>query len=109
VDSLEMLQKYKSSPMAAVFDYGHGKVETCVSHFFLQEEGLSSLTTATSRKIFAADNLGISLDQIRELSEGGFFEGQITESMTKRIAEDYSMFKLIVNFVVTKRKQVEQQ
>jgi hypothetical protein len=110
VDSVEMLtKKYGSSTMAAAFDYGHGKVEHCISHFFLQEEGLTNRTTADARKIFAADNLGISLDQIRQLEAKGFFEGAITEAMTKQIAEDYSMFKLIVNFVVEKRRQVEQQ
>jgi len=107
VDSLEMLQKYASSPMATVFDFGHGKVETCVSHFFLQEEGLTNRTTSRDREIFAADNLGISLEQIRKLKARGFFDGQITEAMTKEIAEDYSMFRLIVNFVVEKRRQVE--
>jgi len=109
VDSLEMLQKYYSSPMATVFDFGHGKVETCVSHFYLQEEGLTNRTTSKSRKIFAADNLGISLKQIRILEAKGFFDGQPGEAMTKEIAQDYSMFRLIVNFVVEKRKQVEQE
>jgi HEAT repeat protein len=109
VDSIEMLtKKYGSSTMAAAFDYGHGKVQHCISHFFLQEEGLTNRTTAKSRKIFAADNLGISLDQIRTLEAKGFFDGQINEAMTKEIAEDYSMFRLIVNFVMAKRKQVEQ-
>ncbi|MEN8150690.1 MAG: HEAT repeat domain-containing protein, partial [Planctomycetota bacterium] len=109
VDSLEMLRKYFASSMAASFDYGHGKVQTCVSHFFLQEEGLSGLTTPKARKIFAADSLGLTLKQIRKMDGLRFFDGQITEAMTKEIAEDYSMFKLIVNFVWEKRKQVEQQ
>jgi HEAT repeat protein len=109
VDSLQMLERrYGSSTLAAAFDYGHGKVEHCVSHFFLQEEGLTSRTTAKDRKVFAADHLGISLAQIRTLEAKGFFDGAITEAMTKEIAEDYSMFKLIVNFVVEKRRQVEQ-
>ena len=109
VDSIEMLtKKYGSSTMAAAFDFGHGKVQHCISHFYLQEEGLTNRTTSKSRKIFAADNLGISLDQIRRLESRGFFDGQINEAMTKEIAEDYSMFRLIVNFVVAKRKQVEQ-
>ncbi|MCU0724064.1 MAG: HEAT repeat domain-containing protein, partial [Planctomycetes bacterium] len=109
VDSLQMLERrYGSSTLATVFDYGHGKVEHCVSHFYLQEEGLTSRTTAKDRKIFAADHLGLSLDQIRTLEARGFFDGAITEAMTKEIAEDYSMFKLIVNFVVEKRRQVEQ-
>ena len=95
--------------MAIVFDYGHGKVEHCASHFYLQEEGLADRTTPKQRKVFAADNLGITLDQIRKLEAKGFFDGSITDAMTQEIAEDYSMFKLIVNFVVEKRKQVEQQ
>jgi hypothetical protein len=39
----------------------------------------------------------------------GFFDEQINEEITREIAEDYSMFMLIVNFVVEKRRQVEQQ
>ena len=30
-----------------------------------------------ARKIFAADNLGISLDQIRKLESKGFFDGAV--------------------------------
>ena len=33
----------------------------------------------------------------------------INMAMTKEIAMDYSMFRLIVNFVLEKRKQVEQE
>jgi hypothetical protein len=109
VDSLAMLQKYHSSPMATVFDYGHGKVETCVSHFYLQEEGLAQHTTKEDRMRFAADNLGVAFDRIRKLDAERFFDGAITEEKMKELAPDYSMFRLIVNFVVEKRRQVERQ
>jgi HEAT repeat protein len=109
VDSLEMLQKYHSSPMATVFDYGHGKVETCVSHFYLQEEGFAQHTTKEDRMRFVADNLGVAFDRIRKLNAERFFDGAITEEKMKELAPDYSMFRLIVNFVVEKRRQVERQ
>ena len=110
IDSVEMLsRKYGSSTMAVAFEYGHGTVEHCISHFFLQEEGFTNQSTKLARMVFAADNLGIPLPQIRKLEANAFFDGQPNEEMTKEIAQDYSMFRLIVNFVVKKRKQVEQE
>jgi hypothetical protein len=105
VDSLEMKDRYSLSPMLARFSYGHGKVMNSVSHFYLQKEGIANLTTKRERMIFAADNLGLSFKEIRELNDRGFFDRADTAKVTK----DYSMFRLIVNFVDEKKKRVEEE
>ena len=107
VDSSAMRQRYGSSPMAATFRWGLGKVQHSVSHFFLQEEGLAKATDPRARMIFAADNLGLSLAEIRKLDAAGRWSGQITEETMKAIAPDYSMFRLIVNVVKEKSDWVE--
>jgi len=93
--------------MATVFRWGLGKVQHSVSHFYLQEEGMQQATKPRERMIFAADNLGLSLEQIRRLRTSGGFEGQLNEATMREIAPDYSMFRLIVNVVREKEEWVE--
>ncbi len=107
VDSAHMRQKYGSSPLACVFRWGLGKVQHSASHFYLQEEGMTQVSDPKARMIFAADNLGISLEQIRKLSKEGGFTGQLNEETMKKIAPDYSMFRLIVNVVREKSDWIE--
>ena len=107
VDSAEMRQRYGSSPCAAVFRWGLGKVQHSVSHFYLQEEGMQHASKPRDRMIFAADNLGLSLETIRQMQLNGDFDGRLTEEAMKRIAPDYSMFRMIVNFVKEKSDWVE--
>jgi hypothetical protein len=57
--------------------------------------------------VFAADHLGLPLEAIRELAKKGAFTGQLNEETMKQIAPDYSMFRLIVNFVAEKSRWVE--
>ncbi|MCG3133571.1 MAG: hypothetical protein HMLKMBBP_00764 [Planctomycetes bacterium] len=107
VDSAEMRQRYGSSPMACTFRWGLGHVQHSLSHFYLQEEGMQKQSDERSRMIFAADNLGLSLDQIRRIAKDKGFDGQINEETMKKIAPDYSMFRLIVNVVREKTDWVE--
>ena len=107
VDSAEMKQKYGSSPMAVTFRWGLGKVQHSLSHFYLQEEGMQKASAPRDRMIFAADNLGLSLEQIRTLKRDGAFDGGINSETMKKIAPDYSMFRLIVNVVREKSEWVE--
>ncbi len=107
VDSAEMRQRFGSSPMATTFRWGLGKVQHSVSHFYLQEEGMQRATKPRDRMIFAADNLGLSLAQIRALRETHGFEGRLNEATMREIAPDYSMFRLIVNVVAEKEAWVE--
>jgi HEAT repeat protein len=107
VDSAEMRQRYGSSPMAATFRWGLGKVQHSISHFFLQEEGMQAAQKERDRMAFAADNLGLDLEAIRRLAKDGGFSGRINEDTMKKIAPGYSMFRLIVNVVREKSDWVE--
>ncbi len=107
VDSAAMRQRYGCSPMAVTFRWGLGKVQHSISHFYLQEEGMQKASTPRARMVFAADNLGLSLDQIRKILARGGFAGQVNEATMKEMAPDYSMFRMIVNVVREKSKWVE--
>jgi HEAT repeat protein len=107
VDSAEMRRRYGSSPLALAFRWGLGKVQHSVSHFALQEEGMTQARGEAARKVFAADHLGLSLEAIRELDKEGAFAGALNEETLRKIAPDYSMFRLIVNVVAEKSKWVE--
>lgn len=107
VDSAEMRQRYGSSPMAATFRWGLGKVQHSISHFYLQEEGMQAAQKERDRMVFAADNLGLTLEEIRRLAKDGGFSGRINEDTMKKIAPGYSMFRLIVNVAKEKSDWVE--
>jgi HEAT repeat protein len=107
VDSSEMRQRYGSSPMAATFRWGLGKVQHSISHFYLQEEGMQQAQKPRDRMVFAADNLGLSLDEIRKIAKDKGFDGNLSEETMKKVAPGYSMFRLIVNVVAEKSDWVE--
>ena len=107
VDSAEMRRKYGSSPLAATFRYGLGKVQHSVSHFFLQEQGWAMHTQPHDRSIFAAEHLGVPLSEIRRLNEAKRLDGAITNDLMRELAPHYSMFRLIVNVVKEKEDWVE--
>ena len=107
VDSAEMRHRYGSTPLGIAFRWGLGKVQHSASHFYLQEEGMQHASKPRDRMVFAADNLGLSLDTIRKMSDSGAFDGRVTEDTLKQIAPDYSMFRMIVNMVREKSLWVE--
>ena len=107
VDSAEMRHRYGSSPLGIVFRWGLGKVQHSASHFYLQEEGLQHARKPRDRMVFAADNLGLSLETIRKMADDGAFDGALSEKTLQQIAPDYSMFRLIVNMVAEKSQWVE--
>jgi len=100
VDSFEMLSRYGSSPMLVEFPAGLGKVIHSTSHFFLAKEGFSNFGSAAQRRLFAADHLGLSMKEIRELDARGFFD-QMKD--TAPISRSYSMFVMLVNFIREKQ------
>ena len=108
VDSAEMRLRYGSSPMALHFRWGLGRVQHSLSHFYLQEEGMQQARGEAARKVFCADNLGIPLETIRELAAKGAFGTSLNEETMKRMAPDYSMFRMIVNVVAEKSRWVEE-
>jgi hypothetical protein len=100
VDSLEMHLRYGSSVMMIEFPAGLGKVMHSTSHFYLQKEGFAHEPDAERRKIFAADHLGLSMKEIRELDAKGAFDDV---NKTTSISRSYSMFLMLVNFIDEKR------
>ena len=68
---------------------------------------MQHLSSGKERKVFAADNLGLSLTQIRKVDLRGGFDGALNDETMKQIAPDYSMFRLIVNMVREKKDWVE--
>jgi hypothetical protein len=102
VDSLEMLTRYGSSAMMVEWQEGLGKVMHSTSHFYLQKEGFAKASNIEERKIFAADHLGLSPQEIRDLDAKGVF-GDIDK--TTPISRTYSMFHLLVNFISEKQRR----
>jgi len=101
VDSLQMLLRYGSSAMMIEFPAGLGKVMHSTSHFYLQKEGFAHASDVAARKIFAADHLGLSVEEIRDLEGKGAFANV---NNTTPISRSYSMFHLLVNFIDEKRR-----
>ncbi|MGQ0613715.1 MAG: HEAT repeat domain-containing protein [Planctomycetaceae bacterium] len=101
VDSLEMLLRYERSAMMVVFPAGLGKVLHSTSHFYLQKEGFARESNPQRRRVFALDNLGLTMEEIRKLDEKKFFENV---NDTTPISKSYSMFHLLVNFIEEKRR-----
>jgi hypothetical protein len=102
VDSLEMLVRYGSSAMMVEWSEGLGKVMHSTSHFYLQKEGFAHASNVEERKVFAADHLGLTIEEIRELDAKGAF-GDINN--TTPISRSYSMFHLLVNFINEKQRR----
>jgi len=102
VDSLEMLTRYGSSAMMVEWPEGLGRVLHSTSHFYLQKEGFAQASTAEKRRIFAADHLGLTIGEIRDLDRKGAFEDV---NNTTPISKSYSMFHLLVNFINEKRRR----
>ncbi len=100
VDSLQMLSRYGSSAMMVEFPAGLGKVLHSTSHFYLQKEGFAHASNVQERRVFAADNLGLSFEEIRRLDLKHAFDNV---NNTTPISRSYSMFRLLVNFITEKR------
>jgi len=101
VDSFQMLTRYGSSAMMVEWPAGLGKVLHSTSHFFLQKEGFAHETDPRARMVFAADHLGLDMEEIREIRQKGVFDNV---NDTTPISKSYSMFRMLVNFIEEKRK-----
>jgi HEAT repeat protein len=102
VDSLEMLVRYGSSAMMVEWTEGLGKVMHSTSHFYLQKEGFAKASNVEERKVFAADHLGLTPQEIRDLDAKGVFDDI---NNTTPISRSYSMFHLLVNFINEKQRR----
>ena len=101
VDSLEMRLKYGQDTMMATFPAGLGQVLHSTSHFYLQQEGFAQAGSRAEREAFAIDHLGISIATVRSLrARGGISDARNTTA----IARDYSMFRMLINFLHAKKR-----
>lgn len=102
VDSLEMRLRYGQDTMMATFPAGLGNVLHTTSHFYLQQEGFAKAAgSRTEREVFAIDHLGISVANVRALRARG---GLSSARNTTAISRDYSMFRMLVNFIREKKR-----
>ncbi len=100
MDSLEMRLKYGQDTMMALFPAGLGQVLHTTSHFYLQQEGMAQAGSRAEREAFAIDHLGISIANVRALrSVAGISDARNTTAL----ARDYSMFRLLINFLAAKK------
>jgi hypothetical protein len=81
---------------------GLGKVMHSTSHFYLQKEGFAKASNVEERKVFAADHLGLTPAEIRDLDAKGAFQDI---NNTTPISRTYSMFHLLVNFISEKQRR----
>jgi hypothetical protein len=102
VDSLDMLTRYGASAMMVEWTEGLGKVMHSTSHFYLQKEGFAKASGVEERKVFAADHLGLTPQEIRALDAKGTFDDI---NNTTPISRSYSMFHLLVNFINEKQRR----
>ncbi|HEX5135445.1 MAG TPA: HEAT repeat domain-containing protein [Planctomycetota bacterium] len=102
VDSLQMLTRYGSSAMMVEWSEGLGKVMHSTSHFYLQKEGFAKASSEEERRVFAADHLGLTPQEIRELDAKGAFKNI---DNTTPISRTYSMFHLLANFIAEKQRR----
>ena len=101
VDSLEMRLRYGQDTMMGTFPAGLGQVLHTTSHFYLQQEGFAQAGSRAEREAFAIDHLGISIATVRSLrARGGISDARNTTA----IARDYSMFRMLINFLHAKKR-----
>ncbi|MEO2092929.1 MAG: HEAT repeat domain-containing protein, partial [bacterium] len=101
VDSPECAEAWGGGNLACWFRFGHGKILDSVNHFDLQ--GLAEATwlkKPEERMAYAMDHMGTSFARIRETRKEKFWKSNTKAS---REIRDYSVFKLITNFVRLRR------
>ena len=101
IDSLDMLVRWRSGALLIEYSHGLGSVLHTPSHFYFKPEGIVGAVDAASRKRFAADHMGLTMIEIRELERSGVFE---EGSSTLLMSHSYSMFRALVNFIRAKRR-----
>lgn len=102
VDSIEMRTRYGQDTMMATFPAGLGKILHTTSHFYLQQEGFAHAGSGTERQRYAIDHLGIPVKTVRDLVKIGGGLGDARN--TRVVSREYSMFRMLVNFIVEKKR-----
>lgn len=101
VDSVQCAARWGEGNLAGFFTVGHGLVFDSANHFDLQGMKRTVPEGSKERKVLAMDVLGYAFDEIRELEDKGVFK---SEKRCAEQLEDLSMFRLLTNFVMKKRR-----
>lgn len=103
IDSPDAAERHGCGNLAAWFRSGHGVCFDSVNHFDLQGlgvAGVGKLKKPEQRQAYAVDHLGMSLSTWREESKAGYWR---SNSKANEAVPDLSAFRLLTNFVRSKR------
>jgi HEAT repeat protein len=100
VDSPECAAKFGGANLAAWFRLGHGVVLDSANHFEGQGFLTANVNDPEARKAYAIDHLGLTYAKLREQRDAKFWG---RKSGTAENVKDFSVFRLLTNFVWLKR------
>ncbi|MBL9077214.1 MAG: HEAT repeat domain-containing protein [Planctomycetes bacterium] len=101
IDSPDAAERWGNGNLAAWFFCGHGVLFDSANHFDLQ--GLATakdLKTTADRQAYAVDHMGLSFDRWRETRNAAYWK---QDKLAKESVPDLSAFRLLTNFVRSKR------
>ncbi|MEO6597333.1 MAG: HEAT repeat domain-containing protein, partial [Planctomycetota bacterium] len=101
IDSPDAAERHGTGNLAAWFFSGHGVILDSVNHFDLQGlEKAEGLKTSEDRQAYAIDHMGMSFDKWRTTRIESYWK---VGPRASRSVPDLSAFRLITNFVRSKR------
>lgn len=101
IDSPDAAERWGNGNLAAWFFCGHGVLFDSANHFDLQGlETAKDLKTTTDRQAYAVDHMGLSFERWRETRTAGYWK---QANLAKETVPDLSAFRLLTNFVRSKR------
>lgn len=101
IDSPACASRWGEGNLAGWYTIGHGLVFDSANHFDLQGMKRDVPGSKDERRAMAMDVLGYDHDELRDLDKSGVFK---SEKKCAEELEDLSMFRLVTNFVMQKRR-----
>ena len=105
IDSPDAAERHGCGNLAAWFFSGHGVLFDSANHFDLQGLGVAgagALRTPVDRQAYAIDHLGMSFETWRDVRTAGYWRSPTKSTQN---VPDLSAFRLLTNFVRSKRMQ----
>ena len=102
IDSPDAAERHGSGNLAAWFHSGHGVILDSVNHFDLQglEKVSPDIKTDKDRQAYAVDHMGLTFEKWRATRTEGYWK---VGPRASKSVPDLSAFRLITNFVRSKR------
>jgi HEAT repeat protein len=102
IDSPDAAERHGSGNLAAWFHSGHGVILDSVNHFDLQglEKVSPDIKTDKDRQAYAVDHMGLTFETWRATRTEGYWK---VGPRASKSVPDLSAFRLITNFVRSKR------